>query len=369
MDDQVGNSYDVSEGRSSKRVKKKKSFKTHIHPMEVVPTEHMTKDIAAEISSDEEEEKEYMPEREYIEKKEREEMENSCCCSCWTKFHQRTRTVVISKLFNYIVLVLVVCDTLVVIGEVMLESYGYKHPADESIKKAQHVLHDVSLSILSIFLAEIPFRLFGLQLDFFKDKFEVFDACIVIMSFFLSIFLTAGTLKEGVELLVLLRLWRITRIINGIILTVKARARARRRRLIIRIDLLLEENRVLHKMVAYLGENLNMMTESQVDYSTSRDFVTDFEELKAEVEQSIEQSVGGCEACKLGLVDDGNPMVQPGHIQNRYHQMKQKSMQVHAAIGESMFAAPVQAPNLKRSQEVVDQVTVVMALDAPAVIS
>ncbi len=71
--------------------------------------------------------------------------------------------------------------------------------------------------ILSLFMIEIMVKLWAFRLDFFRSKLEVFDALVVIISFCLDIaFLGHGEgVNAGVGLLVVLRLWRVTRILNG----------------------------------------------------------------------------------------------------------------------------------------------------------
>lgn len=62
-------------------------------------------------------------------------------------------------------------------------------------------------------------------LKFFKHKMEVFDGIVVIVSFSLDVaFSGEEGAVDGVSLIVLLRLWRVTRIVNGIVLSVKMQA-------------------------------------------------------------------------------------------------------------------------------------------------
>ena len=52
------------------------------------------------------------------------------------------------------------------------------------------------------------------KLQFFKKYFEVFDGVVVIISFVLDIIPTSNT-AAAAELVILARLWRVARIING----------------------------------------------------------------------------------------------------------------------------------------------------------
>ena len=78
------------------------------------------------------------------------------------------------------------------------------------------VLHYMSLTILSIFMVELFFKLIALGKEFFHHKLEIFDAFVIVSSFILDIIsLVYEEAFAALELLVLLRLWRIVRVVNG----------------------------------------------------------------------------------------------------------------------------------------------------------
>jgi len=78
------------------------------------------------------------------------------------------------------------------------------------------VFHYLSLSILTIFLVEVGFKIFVYGREFFHHKFEVLDSIVVVVSFILDLVLLFREHEfEAVGLLILLRLWRVARIING----------------------------------------------------------------------------------------------------------------------------------------------------------
>lgn len=65
-------------------------------------------------------------------------------------------------------------------------------------------------------MVEIAVKIFAFRLDFFKSKMEVFDAIIVVVSFVLDIvYASAEGVESAVGLIIILRLWRVTRILNG----------------------------------------------------------------------------------------------------------------------------------------------------------
>ena len=74
----------------------------------------------------------------------------------------------------------------------------------------------MSLAILTFFMMEIFFKIFVFRLEFFHHKFEILDAIVVVISFILDIVLLFREHEfEALGLLILLRLWRVARIING----------------------------------------------------------------------------------------------------------------------------------------------------------
>lgn len=89
----------------------------------------------------------------------------------------------------------------------------------------EHTLHIASLVILTIFLVEVVMKILAEGTHLLKHKAEVFDAVVVFVSFTMDITFTFVNVSQATQdyagLLVLLRLWRVTRIINGVILSVK----------------------------------------------------------------------------------------------------------------------------------------------------
>ncbi|CAB1353941.1 unnamed protein product [Coregonus sp. 'balchen'] len=87
------------------------------------------------------------------------------------------------------------------------------------------VFHYLSLALLTFFMVELAGKLFAYRLEFFHHKFEVFDGLVVIVSFILDIvYIASEDAFDGMGLLILLRLWRVARIVNGILVSVKTRA-------------------------------------------------------------------------------------------------------------------------------------------------
>ncbi|CAB3992398.1 Voltage-gated hydrogen channel 1 [Paramuricea clavata] len=125
-----------------------------------------------------------------------------------------------SHRFQMIIISLVALDFLIVLVQLLMDIQVLKGVDHDHV--GIEVLHYMSIVILGLFLVEIVVKLYAFGLDFFHHKLEVFDAIVVIVSFALDI-AYSGNMDawDAVGLLVLLRLWRVVRIVNGIVLSVK----------------------------------------------------------------------------------------------------------------------------------------------------
>uniref|UniRef100_A0A8C5L0R8 Voltage-gated hydrogen channel 1 n=3 Tax=Jaculus jaculus TaxID=51337 RepID=A0A8C5L0R8_JACJA len=137
-------------------------------------------------------------------------------------FRSVLRKLFSSHRFQVIIICLVVLDALLVLAELILD---LKIIQPDQNKYAAKVFHYMSIAILFFFMMEICFKIFVFRLEFFHHKFEILDAIVVVISFVLDIVLLFQKHEfEALGLLILLRLWRVARIINGIIISVKTRS-------------------------------------------------------------------------------------------------------------------------------------------------
>ncbi|KAJ7999777.1 hypothetical protein DPEC_G00197950 [Dallia pectoralis] len=167
-------------------------------------------------------------------------------------FRDSLKRLFASDRFQIAVVCLVILDAIFVLGELLI---------DLSIIKLEHghiapqIFHYMSLALLTFFMVELAAKLFAFRLEFFHHKFEVFDGVVVIVSFILDIvFITSEDAFDGMGLLILLRLWRVARIINGILLSVKANADHK-------IHKLTESNDQMVKQLTELQEKNNKTEE------------------------------------------------------------------------------------------------------------
>ena len=108
----------------------------------------------------------------------------------------------------------VIFACLLVICELLIDLHVFE-VQDMNLAVPQ-VLRYMTISVLSLFVLEISIKLGVMRLDLFRHKMEVFDALIVVVTFALEIaFANHEGLMSGVGLLIVLRLWRVTKILNG----------------------------------------------------------------------------------------------------------------------------------------------------------
>ncbi|XP_055003250.1 voltage-gated hydrogen channel 1 isoform X2 [Sorex araneus] len=138
------------------------------------------------------------------------------------QFRTSLRKLFSSHRFQVIIICLVILDALLVLAELILD---LRIIQPDKNNYAARVFHYLSIAILTLFMMEVFFKIFVFRLEFFHHKFEILDAIVVVVSFVLDIVLVFWEHEfEALNLLILLRLWRVARIINGIIISVKTRS-------------------------------------------------------------------------------------------------------------------------------------------------
>ncbi|XP_066940276.1 voltage-gated hydrogen channel 1-like [Macrobrachium rosenbergii] len=127
----------------------------------------------------------------------------------------RIREIMATTRYQLAVVVLVITDMVLVIGQLMLDlQHTYVLPS--------LILHYLSLAVLTLFCFEIVVKILSLGLEFFTHKLEVFDAIVVIVAFVLDIvYLHSSDAHSGLSLIIVLRLWRVVRIQNAMMLQVR----------------------------------------------------------------------------------------------------------------------------------------------------
>ena len=88
--------------------------------------------------------------------------------------------------------------------------------AGDGLATAAQALHYTTIGMLCVFVVEVCVRVLALRRQFYHRRMELFDAVIVAATFALAIvFAKDESVRSSVGLLILLRLWRVAKILNG----------------------------------------------------------------------------------------------------------------------------------------------------------
>ncbi|XP_042222233.1 voltage-gated hydrogen channel 1-like [Homarus americanus] len=126
--------------------------------------------------------------------------------------------------WQIVVVVLVIVDTVVVVAELILD-LGHHHNENSL---APLVLHALSLVLLSLFFIEVLLKIYTFRREFLTQKAEVLDAVVVTVALCLDIVFVHH--QAGYGLIIILRLWRVVRIQNAVIMQVRLMREERRHR-------------------------------------------------------------------------------------------------------------------------------------------
>lgn len=92
--------------------------------------------------------------------------------------------------------------------------------AGDGLATAAQALHYTTIGMLCVFVAEVGIRVLALRRQFYRRRTELFDAVIVVVTFVLAIvFAKDESVRSSAGLLILLRLWRVAKILNGMCCT------------------------------------------------------------------------------------------------------------------------------------------------------
>lgn len=135
------------------------------------------------------------------------------------KQHRTSRQILLALVtslkFQIAVVVVTVVCALLVIAELLIDLriFGLDLANDRQVAKG---LYCAYVALLGLFVLENVVKVALMGLAFFQQKLEMFDFVVVILSFSLVVGL-AGKDKsaDGLGLLVMLRLWRVTRILSS----------------------------------------------------------------------------------------------------------------------------------------------------------
>lgn len=129
-----------------------------------------------------------------------------------------TRAFLVSKWGHYLVLLLVSLDVACIFADFLIELHvceatQHSSHVDQKWGVARDALGIVSLTFSSLFMLELVLSIVSFGFSYFASKFHIFDSVVIVAAFAIDVALH-GTDEELGSIVVVLRLWRVFKIIE-----------------------------------------------------------------------------------------------------------------------------------------------------------
>ncbi|OAA66600.1 ion transporter [Niveomyces insectorum RCEF 264] len=133
----------------------------------------------------------------------------------WTRWRRDAQRYLASKEKHYLILALVGLDVVAILTEILVSLVTCEMgTADEPWVDVVLEITKVSgLVISSLFLVELLVTVWAFGWTFFSAWFHCFDAFVILVSFVVDV-LAHGVLEEIASLVIVLRLWRVVKIVE-----------------------------------------------------------------------------------------------------------------------------------------------------------
>ncbi|KAH8704978.1 hypothetical protein BGW36DRAFT_366576 [Talaromyces proteolyticus] len=134
------------------------------------------------------------------------------------RLRAKARSALSSKWGHYAVLFLVAVDVACIFAEFLIELHTCElrerhQVVDRRWEIAQEALGLSGLIFSCLFMVELIVTVLSFGLHYFKSKFHIFDAIVIVVAFVFDVALR-GLVEELGSLVVILRLWRVFKIIE-----------------------------------------------------------------------------------------------------------------------------------------------------------
>ncbi|KAJ3194454.1 Voltage-gated hydrogen channel 1 [Irineochytrium annulatum] len=154
-----------------------------------------------------------------------------------------------SKYVHWTVIGLTLCDLVIVFAEIVFSIEDRCGGEKKEEPWVMELLHVLSTGILVLFIVEILLRFYVFGSRYFTSSgLHFFDASVVILSLVLDLTLK-GWAEEIFGLLILLRGWRVVRVIDGVAMTLTEEDEAEIKKLRQKVKQLEQELQRMHESV------------------------------------------------------------------------------------------------------------------------
>ncbi|KAH7326321.1 hypothetical protein B0I35DRAFT_466950 [Stachybotrys elegans] len=134
-------------------------------------------------------------------------------------YRAKGRDLLGSRTKHYVVMGVVAFDVAALLGNIFLQLISCEmHQRDEPwVQQLTKALTSLGLVFSCVFMVELIACVFSYGISYFSTWFHVFDSVVIVLSFFID-FATQGLTESIGSLVVVLRLWRLAKISEEMVL-------------------------------------------------------------------------------------------------------------------------------------------------------
>ncbi|KAK0615026.1 ion transporter [Bombardia bombarda] len=135
--------------------------------------------------------------------------------SAYSRWRRQTRRLLATKTKHYVILSFVTLDVAAILADIFINlvSCDLKLQDEPWVEQTGEALYLVGVVFSSLFLGELVVTIWAYGFSFFQEWFHCFDAFVILASFIIDV-LTRGILEEIGSLVIILRLWRLVKIVE-----------------------------------------------------------------------------------------------------------------------------------------------------------
>ncbi|GAB0134862.1 hypothetical protein EsDP_00003216 [Epichloe bromicola] len=129
------------------------------------------------------------------------------------------RVLLSSRKKHFLVLFIVALDVMALLANIFLELIACEMHRDNEpwVKRVTNELENLGLLSSTLFMVELAACLFSFGISYLLSWFHLFDAMVIVLSFAID-FASRGLIESIGSLVVVLRLWRLSKISEEVIL-------------------------------------------------------------------------------------------------------------------------------------------------------